>query len=454
MSRAEAVADVRNRSMDFYRVLALVLVVLGHWVAASLTYQDGSFWRDNPLVDMPWTQWLTWLFQVVPVFFVVAGYASAVSWTRHPHAGSSGRQAWLRHRLTRPLGPTAVYVVFALIVVEVLRGVGVAGSELDFGAWAVAMHLWFLGVYVAMVALTPVAMAAHRRWGLAVPVVLAVAVGVVDVATIGAHLPYVGFLNHLLPWAVLYQLGIAWHGGRLRGRQPVLLGCCSAVVLVLLVTVGPYPVSMIGVPGQTVQNTSPPNLAILALGTAQAGLVLAIVPFVNRMLNSPRRQRVLAVANDNVMALYLWHMVPVVIVALVGYPTGLLPQPPLGSGLWWLCRLEWVAVLAVVAAVELVLLWWGRALFAAPLPTVRVPVSPRWSEPLLLVGTALAAVALSQLAALGFAPQGDFPVATAACFVVGVALVAAAPRDSAAAEVGVDAQPDRQNEPGGADQKP
>jgi hypothetical protein len=403
---------------------------------------------------MPWTRWLTWLFQVVPVFFVVAGYASAVSWTRHPHTGSFGRQAWLRHRLTRPLGPTAVYVVFALIVVEVLRGVGVAGTELDFGAWAVAMHLWFLGVYVAMVALTPVAMAAHRRWGLAVPVVLTVAVGVVDVATIGAHLPYVGLLNHLLPWAVLYQLGIAWHDGMLRGRQPVLLGCCSAVVLVLLVTLGPYPVSMIGVPGQTVQNTSPPNLAILALGTAQAGLVLAVAPFVNRMLNSPRRQRVLAVANDNVMALYLWHMVPVVIVALVGYPTGLLPQPPLGSGMWWLCRLEWVAVLAVVAAVELVLLWWGRALFAAPLPTVRVPVSPRWSEPLLLVGAALAAVALSQLAALGFAPQGDFPVATAACFVVGIALVAAAPRDSGPAEVGVDAQLDRQNEPGDADQKP
>ncbi len=45
----------------------LVFVVIGHWIAAALTYSDGGFWRENPLVDMPWTQWLTWIFQVVPV---------------------------------------------------------------------------------------------------------------------------------------------------------------------------------------------------------------------------------------------------------------------------------------------------------------------------------------------------------------------------------------------------
>lgn len=450
----EPATEARDHSMDFYRVAALVLVVLGHWVAASLTYRDGSFWRENPLVHLPWTQWLTWMFQVVPVFFVVAGYASAVSWSRHRHSGGAGRQAWLRHRLTRPLGPTAVYVVFALAVVAVLRGVGVAGPELDFGAWAVAMHLWFLGVYVVMIALTPVAIAAHRRWGLAVPAALAAAVAAVDLATIGAQLPYLGWVNHLLPWAVLYQLGIAWHTGMLRGRAPVLLAGCSAAVLVLLVTVGPYPVSMIGVPGQTLQNTSPPNLAILALGIAQAGVVLAAAPLLNRALNSPRRQRILAVANDNVMALYLWHMVPVVIVALVGYPTGLLPQPPLGSAAWWLARLEWVVVLAVVAALELVLLWWGRALFAAPLPTVRVPIPPRWGEPLVLGGTALAAGSLSWFAALGFAPNGDVPVATAVCFLAGLMLVAVAPRSSVAAEVGVGAELGRQHQAGDSDQQP
>ena len=69
----------RNLAVDFYRVSGVVLIVLGHWLAGSVTYHDGYFGRQNPLVDQPWTQWLTWPFQAVPTFFLVAGYASAVS---------------------------------------------------------------------------------------------------------------------------------------------------------------------------------------------------------------------------------------------------------------------------------------------------------------------------------------------------------------------------------------
>lgn len=417
--------DNRDHAMDLYRVVALLLIVIGHWVAACLTFSDGAFWRENPLVDLPWTQWLTWMFQVVPVFFVVAGYASAVSWGHRRTEESV--QDWLRRRLARPVGPTAVYVVAMLVVVVVLSAVGVAGAELDFGAWAVAMHLWFLGIYVVVVALTPIAVAAHRRLGLWVPFAMVATVAVIDAATIGAHLPYVGWVNYLLPWAVLYQFGIAWQDRMLRGRSALALAGGSAVALALLVGVGPYPISMIGVPGAMVNNTAPPNLALLALGCTQAGLVLAAAPAVNRTLKSVRAQRILAFANDNVMALYLWHMVPVVIVALAGYPTGLLPQPVLGTSAWWLFRLEWVAILAVVALVEMVFLYWGRGLFAAPLPTVTTPIPPPLTAVLLIAGTIAIAATLTEIAILGFAPDGRFPVATAAWFIVGAALIALAP---------------------------
>lgn len=420
--------DNRDHAMDLYRVVALVLIVVGHWVAASLTYRDGGFWRDNPLVEMPWTQWLTWFFQVVPVFFVVAGYASAVSWGHRSEEESL--QAWLRRRLARPAGPTAVYVVFVLVVVAVLAAVGVAGPELEFGAWAVAMHLWFLGIYVLVVALTPVAVAAHRRWGLWAPAALVVLVAAVDAARLGAGVPYVDWLNYLLPWLVLYQFGIAWQDGLLRGRAALAVAGMSAVALGLLVGLGPYPISMIGVPGAAVNNTSPPNLALLALGCTQAGLVLAAAPAVNSAMKSARAQRFLTVANDNVMALYLWHMVPVVVVALLGYPTGLLPQPALGSGAWWLFRLEWVAILAIAAAVEIMFLYWGRRLFAAPLPTLPTPLPAPLTLVLLFAGTLAVAASLTEMAILGFAPDGRFPVATAALFVVGSTLISLAPRVS------------------------
>jgi hypothetical protein len=422
----------RNLAVDFYRVSGVVLIVLGHWLAGSVTYQDGYFGRQNPLVDQPWTQWLTWPFQAVPVFFLVAGYAGAVSWGHRREAVRVSRQTWLRHRLTRVLGPTAVYVVLVSVAVVVLQICHVSGSVLEYAGWAVAMHLWFLAVYLVVVSLTPIAIAAQRRWGLMVPVALAAGVAVIDAATLGAHLPYLGWLNYLLCWGLLYQLGIAWHEGQseglFAGPRPWLLAAGSALALALLIGVGPYPVSMIGVPGQSVDNTSPPSLAMVAFGVTQAGIAMAVTPALNRLLRPRSLQRVLSIANSNVMSLYLWHMIPVVIVAIVGYPAGLLPQPAEGGMDWWLARLEWLAILSLVTAVEMMLLWWLRRLFAAPLPTIGMPLTERWAEPVMLCGAAMAAYGLAFLAAQGFAPDGHFPWVTAVVFAVGVVLVALRPQ--------------------------
>jgi surface polysaccharide O-acyltransferase-like enzyme len=418
-----AEGPARNLAVDFYRVVGVILIVLGHWIAGSVTYHDGSFGRQNPLMDQPWTQWLTWIFQAVPIFFLVAGYAAAVSWTHRRAEDEMSRQTWVRHRLARVLGPSTVYVWLVSAGVVTFEKTGASGSLLEYAGWAVAMHLWFLAVYVIVVSLTPIAIAAQRRWGLLVPAALAASVAAVDAASLAGHVPYLSWLNYLLCWALLYQLGIAWQSGFLAGRRPGLLAAGSVCALALLIGLGPYPVSMIGVPGQAVQNTEPPSLAMVAFGCAQAGLVISFAPVVNRALRQDAIQRVLSRANSNVMALYLWHMIPVVIVAIVGYPAGLLPQPVEGGADWWLARLECVAILSLVTAVELVLLWWGRRLFAAPLPSLNVLVGAR-AGPVMLAGTAMASYGLAYLAAQGFAPYGHFPWLTAVIFGVGVLLVA------------------------------
>lgn len=420
----------RNLAVDFYRVSGVVLIVLGHWLAACVTYQDGHFGRQNPLLDQPWTQWLTWPFQAVPTFFLAAGYAGAVSWSHRRDTGAMSRPTWLRHRLTRVLGPTTVYVVLVLVVVVVSQVYGISGSVLDYAGWGVAMHLWFLAVYLILVSLTPIAIAAQRRWGLLVACVLALAVAAVDASSHLGHVPYLGWVNYVLCWGTMYQLGIAWRCGLLTGRRPVLLAGAAGALLALLIWLEIYPVSMIGIPGQPIQNTSPPTVAMLAFACAQAGIVMTVAPALNRLLRAGAARRVLSVANDNIMALYLWHMIPVAIVAIIGYPAGLLPQPTEGTGQWWLARLEWVTILALLVAIEMVLLWSGRRVFAAPLPTFGIPLGDRVAESLMLAGALMAAYGLEFLAADGFAPDGHFPQVTALVFAFGVVLVALRPRQT------------------------
>ncbi len=425
--QSAAASGAREPSVDFYRVAAVVIVVMGHWLVSAVTFRDGRFGNDYPLVVMPWTQWLTLVFQVVPVFFLAGGYASVASWTKHGDGGKDQGLEWVRHRVGAILGPTTVYVVLALATVGTLSAAGVAPSPLAFGGWAIAMHLWFVPVYLVVVALTPLSAAAHRRWGLRVPAALALAVTAIDLAARTTHVPEIGWANYVLCWAAVYQIGICWRSGALRGRRPLLMAAGAVVLLAVLLGFRIYPISMVGVLGAPVQNSSPPSLALLALAAAQAGLLVTVAPLLTRWLRRPRFERPLAAANRNVMALYLWQMVPVVIVALVGYPSGLLPQPEPGTGAWWSFRLVWLVILSAVTAVELVMLWLARAVFDRALPTVVVPL-PGWSAaPLLAVGLAIATLTLSRLSAEGFAPHGRIPIACALLYVAAVALLSLVP---------------------------
>ena len=67
------------------------------------------------------------------------------------------------------------------------------------------------------------------------------------------------------------------------------------------------------------------------------------------------------------MNAYLWHFVPVIIIVVAFYPTGVLSQPVIGSVQWLALRLAWWGLLTVV----LVLLVLGVT--AAERPMLRLP---------------------------------------------------------------------------------
>jgi hypothetical protein len=427
MSEARTDSPTRDLAVDYYRVSGVVLIVAGHWLLSCVTFTDGSFGLQDPLADIPWTQWLTWPLQAVPVFFLAAGFASAVSWAHWCGDAGMSRQTWVRNRLTRALGPTGAYLASVSALIVIATVFGAPAGVLEYAGWAVAMQLWFLAVYVVVVYLTPIAIAAHRHWGLWAPAALGLGVVAVDVASIGAHLPYVGWLNYLCCWGALYQLGIAWQAGMLVGRRAVALAVMSALVLGLLIGAGPFPVSMISVTGQTVQNSSPPSVALLALGCLETGLAVALGPALNRALQRRRVRQILSVANTNVMALYLWHMVPVIVVAAALYPAGLMPQPVENTAAWWGVRLLWLAILAVVTAVEMVVLYRLRGFFAASLPSIRVPGPSMLTDVTMFVGVVMTAYGIAFVSARGFAPGGHFPWHAMLVFAAGAMLVALTP---------------------------
>ena len=81
-SRAKDVAartpESRNRYVDFLRAASITVVVLGHWTVAAAYISDGELILTDMLHIAPWTQWLTWALQVMPIFFIVGGYSNGI----------------------------------------------------------------------------------------------------------------------------------------------------------------------------------------------------------------------------------------------------------------------------------------------------------------------------------------------------------------------------------------
>ena len=151
-------------------------------------------------------------------------------------------------------------------------------------------------------------------------------------------------------WATVHQLGFAWLDGALAGRaRRLALVAVGLGGLVALVWAGPYPVSMIGVDGATLNNSYPTRVTLAFLGLAQAGVVLLAERRLAALLERPRVWAATVVVNLRIMSLYLWHLTAMVLViggALLLDGFGLRPEPL--SGRWWLTRPVWFAVLGAV----------------------------------------------------------------------------------------------------------
>jgi len=402
----------RNRYLDLLRVAAIGGVVYGHWLLISVTYRNGQLSGADALDYVAWGRWVTWVFQVMPIFFLVGGYVNAQSWTAH-HAEGQSWTVWVRDRAMRLWWPTAVFVMGGILAVVAARAPGVGAAELAQAGWLAALQLWFLPVYLLLIALTPALLAAHRRWGLAVPAVMAVAAALVDKGVVGSHVHVIGYANYLFVWGSIHQWGFAWQDRtwtRARWR-PWALAAGGAALLAGLLASRRFMVDMVGS-----GNTNPPSIALLAFAAAQCGLVIAAEPAAARLLAGPREWHLVERLNNAVMTVYLWQFMPVIIVAVAFYPAGVMPQPAIGTAQWWELRPAWLALLTVVLVPLVAAVMWAERPMRR-LPAGIGPPGP-WSPVLLLVGLAASMFGLARLAIAGFAPGGHLPaLALAACAV-------------------------------------
>ena len=343
---AAATPATRERYADFLRAFSIIVVVIGHWLMAAVTFSDGTFDGRNALEVLPGLHHLTWVFQVMPLFFFVGGFANARALEAGARRGD-GVAAFYASRVRRLAGPTARFALVGLGVASVVGVVMGADLAATVGL-LLAMPLWFLATYIVVIMAAPIAHRAHRRRPVLTLGALIAAAVAVDGVSRGVGVSIVGPLNFLFVWLVPHQLGYVYADGRLprAGRWiHVLLAATGLAGLVLLTWLGPYQTSMIGLGAGS--NVSPPSVVLIALTVWQVGLVMLARPSIARWLERPGPWMATIAVNARIMTVFLWHQTALLLGAMVLLPLGF-PQHEIGSSAWWLARIGWVVALAVI----------------------------------------------------------------------------------------------------------
>ena len=347
----------RDLYVDLLRLVALASVVLLHWFSLVPSVQAGVI-VDRNVVDVVPGLWpFSWLGQVMALFFFVGGYANWISLGRSRSRGEpSGR--YIVRRYNRLLRPTFAFLGVWLAVDLLARAVHhqelsplahvTTASTIPFGP------LWFIGVYLVVIAISPWTMAAHRRWPVRTVVALVAAVALADAVTFRTGVSAAMTLNIVLVWAVPHQLGYFYADGSLagltmRGRAAM---ACLGLAAILVLTASPYyPRSLVTLPWK-VSFIAAPMLTQVASAFWLVGLALVLQPAADRLLRRQGAARIVGRATPLAMPVFLWHMTAYLIAATVLVLLGAdFVYGIRTDALWWWTRpvLVMASALALVA---------------------------------------------------------------------------------------------------------
>jgi hypothetical protein len=368
----------RDLTLDLARVFCVLLVVVIHLLFVGVgTDADGGMAITRPLEEQPWFWAATWVGQIMPLFFVVGGFATATSLRSHRRrAAAAGGirtdadRAFVHARFQRLARPALPLFIFLAVVLVAATALGIDPDLLDAVAIGVGSPLWFLCAYLICQLAAPALLNRHERAPVATVLALLGAVVAVDILRFTvpgapvdqAGASMLGYLNLLFVWPLVQQFGFWYADGWFARRawwQLLLIATLCWATLVPLTVWGPYSDDML-------TNLNPPTLPLVALGLGQAALLQLLKPPLAALMRTRVMRGIVFAVGSRLMTVYLWHLPLILAIAGLGLVVPVIAAAP-DSAAWWLTRpIVYLVVLGLIFALSLAL---GR--FERPHPVVR-----------------------------------------------------------------------------------
>lgn len=338
----------RDTAVDFVRALCVAGVVLLHAMMVGVTVTDAGPVFENASDGMGWIVPLSWILQVMPMFFVIGGFSGFLAYRRMRARGDSAT-AFVAGRIHRLLLPAVVTIGVVGVGLASLAIAGVPPDLIAVAGFRYSQPLWFLGVFLLCQALLPALVRAHDRAPLRTVIALGALAALVDALRFASGIDSLGFLNLAFVWLTLQQLGFFLADGTidtLSRRIRALVGAGALVALIIGFVSGVYSPDLI-------ENINPPTVALVLVGIVHTVAFSLFRDRIERFSRSARATALTGFITRRAMTIYLWHM-PVLLSmagasAVFALTTGI-ALPALNSIEWWMSRPLWLVTAFILSA--------------------------------------------------------------------------------------------------------
>lgn len=346
-------SSARDTGIDFVRALCVLGVVLLHSIMVGVSVTASGPVFENASDGTAWIAPLSWVFQVMPLFFVIAGFSGLLAYTRLRERGGTPAQ-FIAGRIHRLLLPAVFTIGIVGIALVLLERIGVPADLIAVAGFRYGQPLWFLGVFLFCQALLPVLVEAHRRAPLITIAAIAASAVAVDILRAATGIDGLGFINLAFAWMALQQLGFFLADGRIDAisrRTRAIVASTAVAALIATFVGGIYSPDLIA-------NINPPTAALLLVGVVHTAGLSLFRSHLERFSRRPLIAAFTGFVTPRTMTIYLWHM-PVLLAmagatAIFSMSSGI-ALPALNSLEWWLSRPFWLACALAITTVIAVL---------------------------------------------------------------------------------------------------
>ncbi len=366
------IGGARDIAVDTTRSALLVIVVALHAFMVGVSLDANGVPVLENAMDH-WAGWpvITWFAQVMPLFFVLGGFASYTQYSKLRARGTTAT-AYVSARLVRLLIPAGAAIAAVTIFLAALTVTGASPEVVATAGFRISQPFWFLAVYIGVTALVPAMVWLHERSKGFTLLSLALGALAVDIVRVATDISAIGLLNLAFVWLFAQQLGFALVDGtldRLGSHAQRLIGIGAIATLAVTMLTGFYPTDLYAA-------LNPPMGALVLVGIAQTMIFLQLRGGIGRIGALPTIARVTTWIGERSMTIYSWHMLVTIAIAgaMINAPFHL-PVPI--SADWWLTRPLWFVIIGI--AVFAVAIFAGRLerhrITAAPAGRLRVTVA-------------------------------------------------------------------------------